>query len=66
VRGYLDKILTSEIAKFEEKFLVHLKSNHLPLLTRIRETKNFTTQDDQELSGTVITFIAEGGFKLKA
>jgi F0F1-type ATP synthase alpha subunit len=66
VRGYLDKLLTSEISKFEEKFLVHLKGNHQPLLTRIRDTRNFTQQDDQELAGTLTTFIAEGGFKLKA
>ena len=28
VRGYLDKILTSEIARFEELYLAHLKSKH--------------------------------------
>jgi F0F1-type ATP synthase alpha subunit len=66
VRGYLDKLLTSEISKFEEKFLTHLRSNHQTLLTRIRDTRNFTQQDDQELSGTLTTFIADGGFKLKA
>jgi F-type H+-transporting ATPase subunit alpha len=66
VRGYLDKLLTSEIAKFEEKFLVHLRSNHQTLLGRIRDTRNFTQQDDQELAGTLTTFIADGGFKLKA
>jgi len=59
-------MLTSEISKFEEKFLSHLKSNHLTLLTRIRDTKNFTQQDDQELGGTLTTFIAEGGFRMKA
>jgi len=28
VRGYLDKILTSEIARFEELYLAHLKGKH--------------------------------------
>ena len=35
VRGYLDKLVTSEIPKFEQKFLVHLKTNHPKLLETI-------------------------------
>ena len=36
VRGYLDKMVTSEISKFEAKFLTHLRSNYQALLTKIR------------------------------
>jgi len=57
--------LTSEIAKFEEKFLVHLKSNHNALLTRIRETKDFSDSDDKELAGILLSFIPESGLKMK-
>jgi F-type H+-transporting ATPase subunit alpha len=35
VRGYLDKMQTSDINKFEQKFLVHLKANYPKLLEKI-------------------------------
>jgi len=38
VRGFLDKMLTSDISKFEQKFLVHLKANYPKLLDRIRSS----------------------------
>lgn len=37
VRGFLDKLQTSQISKFEEKFLTHLRSNHPGLLERIKK-----------------------------
>jgi F-type H+-transporting ATPase subunit alpha len=37
VRGYLDKMVTSEISKFEAKFLTHLRSSHQNLLDKIRK-----------------------------
>ena len=38
VRGFLDKMVTSEISKFETKFLAHLKSNYPNRLERIRNS----------------------------
>lgn len=35
VRGFLDKLVTSEIPKFEQKFLVHLKTNYPKVLETI-------------------------------
>ncbi len=32
VRGFLDKMLTSEIGRFEQKFLEHIRSTHPTLL----------------------------------
>lgn len=32
VRGYLDKMVTSEISKFEAKFIAHLRASHTALL----------------------------------
>ena len=29
VRGYLDKMVTSEISKFESKFVAHLRASHI-------------------------------------
>jgi len=37
VRGYLDKMVTSEISKFEAKFLAHLRGSHSALLQKIRK-----------------------------
>ena len=37
VRGFLDKILTSEVNKFEAKFLEHLRSRHSDLLATIKK-----------------------------
>jgi len=37
VRGYLDKMVTSEISKFEAKFLAYLRGSHSTLLQKIRK-----------------------------
>jgi F-type H+-transporting ATPase subunit alpha len=37
VRGFLDKMVTSEIPKFEAMFLAFLKSNHPKLLQTISQ-----------------------------
>lgn len=37
VRGYLDKLQTSEIPVFEQKFLEHLRLNHPKFLEKIRK-----------------------------
>lgn len=37
VRGYLDKLVTSEIAKFEQMFLQHLRTNAPHILETIRK-----------------------------
>jgi len=39
VRGYLDKIMTSEISKFEKLFLEHLESKHPHITETIRKEK---------------------------
>ena len=36
VRGYLDKMQTSEIGKFERSFLEHLKTKHSYVLESIK------------------------------
>ena len=37
VRGYLDKIATADIAKFEAGYLAHLRSKHQNILDTVRE-----------------------------
>jgi len=65
VRGYLDKMQTSEISKFEQKFLVHLKSNYPKLLEKIRLSGKLDPSDETELSSILETFIPESGCAMK-
>lgn len=42
VRGYLDNVVTSEIPKFEAKFLVFLKENHPKIIEDILKSGELT------------------------
>ena len=66
VRGYLDKMVTSEISKFEAKFLVHLRSNYQALLSKIRTEGKLEKVDEDQLSTILDTFIPECGCAMKA
>jgi F-type H+-transporting ATPase subunit alpha len=66
VRGFLDKVLTSEISKFEQKFLLHLRTNHVKLLDTIRTTGDLSKQTDAELKSIIETFIPEAGLVMKS
>lgn len=46
VRGYLDKMMTSEIAKFESKFVSHMRSNYAALLAKIRKEGKLDSSDE--------------------
>jgi len=65
VRGFLDKMVTSEIYKFEQKFLSHLKSNHPNLLSQIRESGEISQAVDNELKTVIEQFIPECGCQMK-
>merc|ERR1712072_1500160 len=49
VRGYLDKINTKDIAKFEEMYLNHLRGKHAGLVETIHEKRMLTEATDAEL-----------------
>lgn len=66
VRGLLDKMVTTEIPKFEQKFLAHLKSNHTDLLKRIRTSGELSKADDDALRAILDQFIPESGCAMKA
>lgn len=65
VRGYLDKMVTSEISKFESKFLVHLRNTHVSLLDRIRKEGKLEPADEAEISGILDAFIPTCGCAMK-
>ena len=66
VRGYLDKMVTSEISKFETKFIAHLRNSHSALLAKIRKEGKLEPSDEAEISGILDAFIPESGCAMKA
>ena len=65
VRGYLDKMVTSEISKFEAKFITHMRGNHAALLAKIRKEGKLDDSDESELNTILDAFIPECGCAMK-
>jgi F0F1-type ATP synthase alpha subunit len=66
VRGFLDKMVTADISKFEAKFLTHMRANYPKVIEKIRVTGKLDPSDEQELSSILETFIPESGCAIKA
>ena len=66
VRGYLDKLATSEIQKFEEMYMDLLKTKASHILTTIREESVITEKIDAELKAILEDFIPNSGLKMKS
>ena len=65
VRGYLDKLKTSEIAKFEKEFLVHMKTNHGDIMDAIRTSGKLTEEQDEKIGGILEEWIPQAGLAMK-
>ena len=65
VRGYLDKMVTSEISKFESKFVAHLRAGHTALLAKIRKEGKLDESDEQSLNTILDAFIPDCGCAMK-
>jgi F-type H+-transporting ATPase subunit alpha len=65
VRGFLDNVQTSEISKFETKFVAFLRANNSQLLTDIRTTGKLSNEQDAQLGAILTSFIPNGGFAMK-
>jgi F-type H+-transporting ATPase subunit alpha len=61
VRGFLDKVQTSEIGKFERLFLEHLKTKHPHVLDSIRTELKLVEKTDAELKSILEEFIPNAG-----
>ena len=66
VRGFLDKIQTSEIGKFEKLFLDHLKGKYPHIIDSIRTEKQLTDKVNAELRQILEEFIPTAGLQMKA
>ena len=61
VRGYLDKIPTSNIGKFEEGYLALLRSKNQPLLDAIRIEGALSEKLDSDIGQVLDEFIPSSG-----
>ncbi|CDW84693.1 atp synthase alpha subunit [Stylonychia lemnae] len=66
VRGFLDKIQTSEISKFEKLFLEHLKSKYPHIIESVRVEKQLNDKVNAELRTILEEFIPTAGLLMKA
>ena len=66
VRGFLDKIQTSEIGKFEKLFLEHLKTKYPHILESVRVEKQLNDKVNAELRTILEEFIPTAGLQMKA
>jgi len=65
VKGYLDKIQTSEIGKFEELYLPALRTKYSHVLNSIRTELTLTDKSESELKSFLEEFMPSSGLKLK-
>ena len=65
VRGYLDKMLTSEISKFEKLFLAYMKSNHADLMEEIRATGKLSNETDAKIGDILTQWLPQSGLAMK-
>lgn len=65
VRGFLDKLETSEIGKFEKLFLEALNTKHNHILDSINTHKELKKDIDAELHQILTEFIPSAGLRLK-
>jgi len=66
VRGFLDNMLTSEIPKFEQKYLAFLRESHPKLINDILTSGELSKENDALLKTILDQFIPEQGFAMKA
>lgn len=65
VKGYLDKIKTSEIAKFEGDFLSFMKNSHRDLLDEIKKTGKLSKDQDDRIGKILEEWIPQSGLSMK-
>lgn len=66
VKGYLDKINTSDIGRFEQMYLETIHSKHANLLETIRNEGQLTPQTDGQIKAILEEFIPTCGLTIKA
>jgi F-type H+-transporting ATPase subunit alpha len=66
VKGYLDKIQTSDISEFERLYLQFIKSKHANILETIRTEGKLSDKTNADIAAILDEFIPQSGLTLKA
>jgi len=66
VRGFLDNVMTSEIGKFEQRFLEQLKTRNPEILATIRSEGVLSKETDEKLRSILQEFMPTAGLQMKA
>jgi len=64
-RGYLDKVKSNEIQRFEGLFLEHIRTNEQALLADLKQKGELTKEIDEKLASICETFIPSCGVAMK-
>lgn len=65
VRGYLDKMLTSEIYKFEKQFLDYMKASHRDIMDDIKKTGKLSEANDKRIGEILLQWLPTSGLAMK-
>jgi F-type H+-transporting ATPase subunit alpha len=65
VNGYLDKMLTSEISKFEKLFLDHIKAKYKHVLEIIKKEGSISDKLRGEIKAILEEFLSSSGLQFK-
>ena len=65
VKGYLDRMVTNEISKFEKMFLEILRGKYKHILDTIRKEGSISPKTDGELRAVLDEFIPSSGLATK-
>ena len=57
VKGYLDKIATKEVTKFEEELLRKIKTSHAEILTTIKTEQKISDDIENKLKTIIADFV---------
>lgn len=64
VRGFLDKVATSDIGAFEQLYLEHLRNKHSHILETLRTEGKVSDKTDADIAAVLDEFIPTCGLTL--
>jgi len=64
VRGYLDKVQTTDIGKFEQLYLDHLRNKHSNILETLRTEGSVSDKTNADIAGVLEEFLPTCGLTL--
>ena len=66
VNGYLDKLQSSEIERFQTMFLEHMESKHPHVMEEVRTKRQLSPEVIADMHAILKEFIPSSGLKMKS